>query len=255
MALIVGVIAPCWAIGSATTARAHDGHTTGLEFRLAVAGGGAGCSTIFDYKGNCVLQQGDPFVAEVYLDDISGIGNVQYDAVQAGIDYTVGMDPKFDTDVVWPDCTLGPVFAPPPYVVGGCYIGLPPAPSSAFTGLVMTAAFNCTDDGQLSLVHGPAYTLIIDSKGVTHTESGPDVLNIDCADLPPTPTRTPTPTPQPPVGGISRDASAEAAPAQSTGSSGASAGLLAGALAATTAGAIALSGGVRLRRMRRRTRE
>jgi hypothetical protein len=57
----------------------------------------------------------------------------------------------------------------------------------------------------------------------------------------PPPTAIPTPPPAP-VGGISRDPSAEAAPAQSTGSSGASAGLLAFVIAATTTGALLLGG-------------
>jgi hypothetical protein len=63
----------------------------------------------------------------------------------------------------------------------------------------MTASFNCTADGTLSLTHGPADTQLmenVDDPGKVSTEAGPDLLNIDCA--------PPTPTPEP-VGGFGLD--------------------------------------------------
>lgn len=65
----------------------------------------------------------------------------------------------------------------------------------------------------------------------------------------PTPTVTPpptepppTPTPPPPVGGISRDADANALPLETSSSSGTSGGLVAGVIAGIVAAAVALGG-------------
>jgi hypothetical protein len=170
-----------------------------LEYTLHVGG----CSTIADYKGNCSVTEGSTFVASVSLDAIPG----PYDAVGVTVAYT-GVTSKNNPEIVWPDCLVSAPSPPiPGYETAGCGIQIQ-TPNSSYLGTVFTASFNCLADGTLSLVHGPADTLLIGDNGKTSTEAGPDVLNIDCAPptVTPTPTQTATPTPQP-VGGVSLDAS------------------------------------------------
>ncbi len=162
----------------------------GLEFTLHVGS----CATTGDVKGNCVVSDPSTFVASVSLDDVSGIGNGSYDALAVTLSYT-GVGSKGNPDIVWPGCVFEAPTTGAGFVNAGCAAGVS-APSSTFTGTIFTASFNCPADGTLTLTHGASDTLIIDSKGKTSTEAGPDVLNIDCqaATDTPTPTFTPTPT-------------------------------------------------------------
>ncbi len=160
----------------------------GLEFTLHVDG----CSTVADYKGSCAVTQGSTFVASVSLDAIP----YPYDSLAVTVAYT-GVTSKDNPNIVWPDCAGEATAFAPGFVNGGCVVLF--APSSTFTGTVFTASFNCAADGQLSLTHDPANTLIIDYGGKTSTETGPDVLNIDCAPATATFTPGPTATPTPPA--------------------------------------------------------
>jgi hypothetical protein len=160
-----------------------------------------GCNTLGDQKDYCRVPQGGTFAAYVSLEAIPG----PYDMMAVTIAYS-GADFKNAQDVIWPDCVLEANGSTPPIVNFGCAVGVG-QPSSTFTGTVLAATFTCTADGTLSLVHGPADTILIDENGKTSTEEGPDVLNIDCgATTTPLPTGYITPIPTPtlgPVGGVS----------------------------------------------------
>jgi len=160
----------------------------GLEFTLHVAG----CSTFADYKGTCTVTQGSTFVASVSLDAIP----YPYEGLAVTVAYT-GVASKDDPTMVWPDCYVPVPSTGPGFVNNGCATGIHQLPQSTYTGTVMTASFNCSADGTLSLTHGPADTQLmenVDDPGKVSTEAGPDVLNIDC--VPPTPE---------PVGGFGLD--------------------------------------------------
>jgi hypothetical protein len=182
-ALAVAAVMLSMSLGSNKTAEANQPNA-GLEWSIAVGG----CSSAGDAKGNCVVNQGSTFNAVVSLDSIAGIGNGSYDAIGVTVNYT-GVASKDNPDITWSGCAFEAPATGPGFVNAGCAGGIS-APPSTVTGPVFDSDFNCTADGTLTLTHGAAETLIIDSKGKTSTEAGPDVLNIDCA---PAPTATPVP--------------------------------------------------------------
>jgi hypothetical protein len=215
--LAVGLGLPgVWGLAQLAPAAAQ---TPGLEWHIEIPEAAGPCTTAGDAKGTCELALGAAFTLEVYLDDISGIGNASYDSGVTSAGHSdPGPDTKIIFDIIWPDCGLVVPFVPPEKNYG-CSIGLPPATSSTYTGLFMTWDFNCDESGAVYLIHGPADTLVIDSKGSTHFEAGPDVLNVECLPVTltptvtPTPTPTRTPTPPPFIGGISRSTDSATQPA------------------------------------------
>jgi len=182
-AFAVAAVLFSMSLGTSQTASANQPNA-GLEWTLAVGG----CTTAGDAKGNCVVADGSTFNAVVSLSSIAGIGNGSYDAIAVTVAYT-GVGSKDNPDITWSGCAFEAPSTGPGFVNAGCAGGIS-APSSTVTGPVFDADFNCTADGTLTLTHGGADTLVIDSKGKTSTEAGPDVLNIDCQ---PAPTATPVP--------------------------------------------------------------
>jgi hypothetical protein len=171
-----------------------------LEFTIHAGG----ADSAGDAKGAVDIAIGAVIPVTVSLDAIPS----PYDAVAVTVNYSGVLQGQFENaakgspDIVWPDCAFE---APAPAAAGsinaGCAKAADPAPSSSFTGTVFTANVTCESAGAgtVSLLHGPADTLIIGSAGSggkTSTEAGPDAININC--IPATNTFTPTPTATPP---------------------------------------------------------
>ncbi len=145
--------------------------SAGLEFTVHVGG----CNTAGDQKGTCTVTEGSTFVASVSLDAIPG----PYEGVVSTIGYS-GVTSKDNPEPDWPGCVGTIELIVPAGVHAGCTVG-PPFIPVTYTGTIMTASFNCAADGALYLVHGIPDTGLLDDNQKLHTETGPDVLNIDCA--------------------------------------------------------------------------
>jgi len=191
-ALAVAAVLLSMNLGSADKASAVVNN--GIDFSLHVGA----CNSNADAKGACGVAIGSTFVASVSLDSVAGAGNASYDALAVTVSYT-GVSSKDNPSMgpEWPDCAIEATNINPGVSVNaGCSTGIG-APSSTYTGTVFTASFNCTADGTLTIVHSDSETLLIDNKGVTNHEDGPDVLNIDCQPLPTATPVPPTATPPP----------------------------------------------------------
>jgi len=107
----------------------------------------------------------------------------------SGVTFTGSYNPR-NPEVLWPDCVLEGSGSNSGFVFPGCAIGIGQAPST-FTGKVAKATFTCAADGEVTMIHGPADTLLIDHDGATRFESGPnETLTIDCVDPAAYPTDT-----------------------------------------------------------------
>jgi len=211
-------------IGSPNHAQAHLDNS--VEFHIDVTGGGAGCNTLADQKGNCVITTGSVFTVNAYLDSF---GTDSYGLYAVSLDYT-GVVSKDAGHNTWPDCNNGDSGSTGPVSVYHICAVQRDDPPSTFTGKMVTFNFTCTADGTISMEHADDFAtrLVRVNPSLVRHEAGPDVLNIEC--------RANTPTPPSPVGGLSID------PNLAGGSSGgSSAGFLLGgsALAALLLGATA----------------
>jgi hypothetical protein len=161
-----------------------------LNFLIAVAG----CDSSRGYN-KCYVPADTDFTADVILQGISALPNGAYTALGFTVAYE-GMISNGTATMVWPHCVFGAPKSLPGGEGYGCAIGIG-APSSTYTGVVGRVSLGCHADGSVSLIHSGADTLIIDDKGVTQVEDGPDVLFIKCDDGTPRPTATPLPPKDP----------------------------------------------------------
>jgi hypothetical protein len=171
---------------AAQTASAHEPHD-GLNFSIGVRGV-AGCNTRAS-DVSCTLPQGQPFLVEVWLDelpdDIDVYGGFDLYAEFAGV--TPGTDANNDD---WPDCGFPAAFVGDDFVGWGCAMGLPPAGPSSWVGPIGSVTFTCAQDGSITLVHGnsdqtdlvepPETGLVKHSEGDGEEEK----LTIDCGTVP-----------------------------------------------------------------------
>jgi len=126
----------------------------------------------------CSAPIGSALHASVILTGLGGV--VAYDAAAVMLTYT-GLGSKDNPNSVWPGCVLEASSPGAGFVHTGCAIGIS-QPSVAFVGEMATADFQCAANGNLTLVHGPADTLLIDNIGQTVYESGAnETLTIQCA--------------------------------------------------------------------------
>ena len=141
-----------------------------LEFTLHVGG----CNTEGDLTDTCIVTEGSTFVASVSLDEIPK----SYQGVASAIGYS-GVGSKDNPDMDWPGCVGEAQLIRPAMVHAACLVG-PPFTPVTYTGTIMTASFNCTEDGALNLIEEFPYSELLGSNQKDNTEAGPDVLKIDC---------------------------------------------------------------------------
>lgn len=186
-----------------------DAPHEGLDFSIGADVNGDGVDDC-DTSGGATscYTTSDSVIATVYLNGLGDLESYRGFAALIGFD---GMGSKSATDVLWPDCRSrvdGGVLSG-----GGSFSLFPQCKepndnmTSQYVGpLVRFEAF-CTPGGTLRLRHGPvpiaggsAQTMVVDGKGVTHSETGHEDLAISCASTPtPYPTSTSTPVPPTPT--------------------------------------------------------
>ncbi len=169
---------------------AIEAQTEAVDFSIAVGD----CDTSRGYD-KCYIPVDTDFTVKVILEGVSALPNGAYEAVAVTVAYD-GVTPNGLIDMVWPDGLFCANAYGPDWESVGCSIGIG-EPFSTYTGVVATGSFRCDADGSVSLTHSTADTLVIDDKGSTQVESGPDVLVIKCEDGTPRPTATPMPTKAP----------------------------------------------------------
>jgi len=170
----------------------------GLDFSMAVSGV-AGCDTT-EGDAKCFLDPGSSFTVEFYLNSLPD-GATGYQGYDAYVTYTGVVSQDNLTTDEWPDCGFPAQFSPP----GGqairwtCVVGVD-VPPSAYTGLISTLGFECTDeestDNTINLVHGETDTSINAVRGEVPLGQAAEgagtleTLTINCGEPPP-PTEPP----------------------------------------------------------------
>jgi hypothetical protein len=165
----------------------------GLNFTISVPGY-AGCDTS-QGDAQCYIPPGTRFTVDVTLGPLpSDIPSYQgYDILMS---YTGLTSADNASTAMWPDCGFPATYFQPGQVVMACTIGTEGAPS-AYTGLIGTNDFTCSQSGAITLIHGDTNTDVLQSVSIIDSEAGPDkTLNITCGS-PPTATAVPTATPLP----------------------------------------------------------
>ncbi len=137
------------------------------------------CSTKAGGNSKCSLAQGSTFTLRAYLNSLGPATG--YEGFQVVLHYSgVASKDNASTDA-WPDCVFDVSYFETGLVAAGCTVGIN-APPSTFTGLVATNDFTCAANGNITMIHGPLDTLIVESEGTWHLD--PDVtetLTINCS--------------------------------------------------------------------------
>ncbi len=157
------------------------------------------CTSRTGGQASCVAGRGTRFTLKIYLDRLP-FGTRPY----------LGMDLAFSSSGVvaththhwvWPHCVFQGVNYSLGHTALGCAVGVA-VTGSTYVGVLVIVEFNCTDSGQITLLHRNSETALVGTNGASVYEPADESIQIVCSTSLPTatptarPTVTPTPTPR-----------------------------------------------------------
>ncbi len=209
------------------------------NFSLGIDADGDGhddCETRSTGHGDCFLPASTSFKLKVYLDSLPA-AHPRYAGFDIRIAYS-GLTSLDNPDArAWPECAF-PASATFPGQVGWACTIAPFASESAYTGLIGTTDFRCTQTGTVTLEHGRGSTDLIDRQSQEYFEAGPDALTVHCGPDTSQLSATPTVTSETPA--------LAALPSTGTGSASATGSLVLAGLLACAALTLLAALGLRL---------
>ena len=207
LALTAAALFLAFGPGSGRPAQADFPHP-GLDLSLAIAA--ANCDSS-GAQTTCDVPAGGTFQLDFKLNTLPA--DMQYDGYDSVLNFDiVSIDTTTTAQTgagVWPNCVFatGLIAQGPGLIVGGCGIGLPPAPHSTYIGVLYHVNGSCPSPapampGHVSLAKGQGNTSLTDPNAEQHGEDGHvDSLTVTCG-ASGNATNTPAPatnTPMPPT--------------------------------------------------------
>ncbi|MGH3521583.1 MAG: hypothetical protein ACRDU4_01845, partial [Mycobacterium sp.] len=149
------------------------------DFSIAVSGTNLGDNC--DTRGGpttCSLTAGSTFTLKAFLDADIYTYDFEYVSLQFGGVHAVDPHPK----AMWPGCAIEVFGTTASTAADGCGTAIG-APGTNYTGLLSTFNFRCDASGTISMIHGGADTLLVNSYyGTLYAEGDgtSETLTINC---------------------------------------------------------------------------
>jgi hypothetical protein len=143
------------------------------------------CNTTGSPTTVCEVPLNANFKVSVNLNTLdSGLANGKYFGYSASLAYSgvgqAGTAGSLNSSP-WPECVFYSFGFGPGNAYTGCVVGLASS-GSTYTGRLETVEFTCVQDGQITLLHGPSDSSLLDSEAVFYEPEPSESLTINCVD-------------------------------------------------------------------------